>query len=153
MIVLIKSQDGLLRAVGDVKKSEMQSDTELPLPDASDSDALLDDRAEKKARDQTILVYLLLFLHILFGITALIGVIICHTKKSVTENSVYESHRVWQTWTFWTGLIGYAAGFYYINFMGSWTILIITIIWVIYRISKGWALARSGQPINPGFAK
>ena len=68
---------------------------------------------EKAAHDQTILVYLLLLLHPLFGITGLIGAIICHTKKEITADTVFASHNTWQIWTFWTGAIGYSAGFYY----------------------------------------
>ena len=103
---------------------------------------------DKAARDQTTLVYLLFALHILFGITALIGVIICHTKKNVTSNTVYASHRVWQIWTFWTGATGYAAGIYYWLGMGSINILILTFGWVYYRIFSGWWKARAQNAVG-----
>lgn len=100
---------------------------------------------DSKAKNQTTLVYLLFALHILFGITGLIGVIICHTKKEVTEHTVFNSHRIWQIWTFWTGTVGYTAGFYYWITMGSINILILTFGWVYYRIASGWWKARKGN--------
>jgi len=104
----------------------------------------------RNAKDQTTLVYLLQSLHLLFGITGLIGVIVCHTKSSTTADTVYESHRIWQIWTFWAGLIGYAAGFYYLNRSGSWVILLVTVIWFYYRIINGWLKARAETEIIPG---
>lgn len=102
------------------------------------NDSSVNASSEKTAYNQTILVYLLLLLHPIYGITALIGVIVCHMKQEVTQNTVFESHRRWQIWTFWTGAIGYAASFYYIVRMGSWTILMVTMVWMLYRIVFGW---------------
>ncbi|MBX2823592.1 MAG: hypothetical protein KTR33_02610 [Gammaproteobacteria bacterium] len=102
----------------------------------------------RAAKNQTVLVYLLLLLHPLFGITALIGAIVAHMKTDVTRETVFESHRRWQLWTFWTGLIGYAAAFYYLLRMGSWTILLVTMIWLLYRIIFGWWRALNNQPVG-----
>lgn len=104
-------------------------------------------KEEKAAQSQSTLVYLLFALHILFGITALIGVIICHTKKSTTANTVYHSHRIWQLWTFWTGAIGYTAGVYYWLTMGSVNILVLTFGWIYYRIIKGWWKCKKQQTV------
>lgn len=93
---------------------------------------------DKTAYNKTILVYLLLLLHPLYSITALIGAIICHMKKDVTEATVFESHRRWQNWTFWTGALGYPAAFYFIVRMGTWTMLLVTMAWMLYRILFGW---------------
>jgi len=93
---------------------------------------------EKAAQSQSTLIYLLYALHLLFGVTALIGVIICHMKKNVTDGTIYQSHRIWQLWTFWTAAIGYSAGVYYWLSMGSINVLILTFGWVYYRIIKGW---------------
>ena len=103
---------------------------------------------ETVARRQTILVYVLYLLHPLFGITALIGVIICHTRNTVTQDTVFESHRIWQAWTFWAGLIGYAAGIYYWQQRGSSTILLVTFLWSYYRVAWGWWRALRSQRVG-----
>ncbi len=102
----------------------------------------------RAAKNQTVLVYLLLLLHPLFGITALIGAIVAHMKGDVTKDTVFESHRRWQLWTFWTGLIGYVAAVYYLLTMGTWTILLVTMIWLLYRIVFGWWRALKNQTVG-----
>ena len=109
-----------------------------------DSTATMDADAYK----QTILVYLLYALHMLFGITALIGVIVCHTRKPSKINAVYSSHKVWQRWTFWAGLLGYSAGFYYWNTRGSPIILVVTFLWAHYRIAYGWWQAQKHKTVG-----
>lgn len=104
--------------------------------------------ADKAARDQTLMVYLLYALHLLFGITALIGVIVCHTKKDVTANTLYASHNHWQIVTFWTAVVGYVAALYYIVRFGSTLILMVTLVWTLYRIIKGAVLAYQRKPIG-----
>ncbi|MBX2878451.1 MAG: hypothetical protein KTR32_00885 [Granulosicoccus sp.] len=114
----------------------------------SAGDNVADATPDRAAYKQTVLVYLLLLLHPLYGITALIGVIVCHMKKEVTESTVFESHRRWQIWTFWTGTLGYIAAIYYILRMGSWTILLVTMIWMLYRIVFGWWKALKHSPVG-----
>jgi len=101
-----------------------------------------------RARNQTILVYILLLLHPLFGITALIGAIVCHMKPEVTAGSVFASHRTWQLWTFWGGVIGYVSGVYYIIRFGSWLILGVSAAWMLYRVLFGWWKALRNQPVG-----
>jgi len=102
------------------------------------NDVKPDQPALRAAKNQTVLVYLLLLLHPLFGITALIGAIIAHMKADVTQGSVFESHRRWQLWTFWAGALGYIAAVYYLHLLGTWTILLVTMVWILYRIVFGW---------------
>ena len=66
------------------------------------------DRKEFKARRLALLGMLLLALHPLFGITAVIGVLINHMQAPITETTVYESHRRWQLGIFWLALAAYA---------------------------------------------
>ncbi len=114
------------------------------MSDTPDSQA----RMSPDAYRQTTLVYLLYALHMLFGVTALIGVIICHTRKPDKVNKVYSSHKVWQLWTFWAGLLGYSAGFYYWTTRGSLMILGVTFIWAHYRVAHGWWQARKHNAIG-----
>ena len=108
-----------------------------------------DERAVYHAKNQTYLIYLLLLLHPLFGITALIAALVGHMKKAVTDNTVFATHRVWQLVTFWFGLLGYVAGVYYILRMGSYVIVVVTFLRINYRLWRGWLNARKHEPVGP----
>lgn len=55
-----------------------------------------------------VLVYLLYVFGFLFGITALMGVIINHTRITDTLDTYSHSHFVWQIVSFWTLFAGVA---------------------------------------------
>jgi len=52
------------------------------------------------------LVYCLWMLGVLFGVTAVIGVIINHTKLKSVKGTHAHSHFIWQITSFWLVLIG-----------------------------------------------
>ena len=55
------------------------------------------------------LVYCLWLLGILFGVTAVIGVIICHTHLSKVRDTHAYSHLMWQICSFWLVFAGIIA--------------------------------------------
>lgn len=86
-----------------------------------------------RARQLALLGILLQGLHVLFGITAVIGVLVAHTKLKETENTPYHSHLRWQITTFWFALGGYVIGFY-LWFEQQYPYVVIAVLaWVIYR--------------------
>lgn len=62
--------------------------------------------ADQSPRRLAGLVYLLYILGFLFGITALIGVIINHTLIGKTKGSIAYSHFCWQIVSFWVLFAG-----------------------------------------------
>jgi len=60
------------------------------------------------ARRLPLLGYLLYLFGILFGITALIGVIVNHIKLPQTRDHCARSHLVWQIFSFWILFAGIA---------------------------------------------
>ena len=87
-----------------------------------------------KARQLVLLGILLQALHILFGVTAIIGVLITQTRIESTRSTVYHSQLRWQFVTFWVALSGYAIGLYlWLHANVLWG-LITTFLIVLYRI-------------------
>lgn len=107
--------------------------------------------AKDNARRLTLFGMLLQILHVLFGVTALLGIIITQTHKHTTAGSVYESHLRWQFVTFWMGLAGYVPAFYlWITQSTPWLVVAVFIL-VAYRIivsCNAWARHR---PIDRWF--
>ncbi|HTN33357.1 MAG TPA: hypothetical protein VL091_05080 [Marinobacter sp.] len=103
-------------------------------------------RRSDPARNLAVLVYILQALSFLAGFTALVAVIINYIKLDDVRGTWVEPHFRWQIRTFWLGLLWTVIGFVTMALIIGWFILMITSIWVIYRIVKG-ALA-----LNDGIA-
>ena len=89
---------------------------------------------EVKSRQLALLGILLQCLHVLFGITAVIGVLIAHNKIQSTAGTVYHSQLRWQLITFWVGLFAYALAIYFwITQSMIWPIVLV-FAFVLYRL-------------------
>ena len=87
-----------------------------------------------KSRQLALLGILLQCLHMLFGITAVIGVLIAHTRIHSTTGTVYYSQLRWQLITFWVGLIAYALAFYlWVTQSMIWPLALV-FTFVLYRL-------------------
>ena len=84
----------------------------------------------------------------LAGLPLIIGVVINFIGRNDAKGSWLESHFNWQIKTTLVVLAGFAlsgATFY----MGAGVfILLITIIWMIYRITLGWFALNDSKPIG-----
>ena len=91
---------------------------------------------------------LLQTLHVLFGITAIIGMLIAHTHLASTEGTIYHSHLKWQLTTFWGALAAYAVAVWLWLSVGIlWPVVLVAGI-VAYRILVNLQHWVSEQPIN-----
>jgi uncharacterized membrane protein len=98
----------------------------------------------------TQVVYALQALSFMFGITALVGLIINYVKREDVAGTVYESHFIWQISTFWWGLLWGVLGFILIIALGlGLLILFVAWVWAIYRVVKGWLKLTEGKPVTP----
>lgn len=87
-----------------------------------------------KARQLALLGIILQSLHFLFGITAVLGMLIAHTRINTTDNTIYRSHLIWQLVTFWAGLAAYSLAFWFWLARGqAWPIPAVA-AFVIYRL-------------------
>nr|VFK55113.1 MAG: Uncharacterized membrane protein [Candidatus Kentron sp. TUN] len=102
------------------------------------------DKKTKSAKRVTTLVYLLQAVSFLFGITFLIAIIINYIKKEEVQGTWLESHFRWQIRTFWFSILWNLIGVATVFTIG-YPIFIVTFIWIIYRIVKGWMRLADGK--------
>jgi len=103
---------------------------------------------EAEQRRLTMIIYLLYALgFVTGGITSLAGIIINYLKRDEVRGSWLESHFRWQIRTFWFGLLwGVIGAMTTAIFIGIF-IVIGNLVWVIYRIVKGWLALNDGKPM------
>ncbi|MFV2031832.1 MAG: DUF4870 family protein [Gammaproteobacteria bacterium] len=102
------------------------------------------DRSIKK---YTYAVYLLQALAFVVLFTALIGIIINYVKDEDVRGTWLESHFSWQKKTFWYGLLWTLLGVMTTFLMVGYAVLGFVMIWLIYRIAKGWIYLVDGKAL------
>lgn len=99
----------------------------------------------KSLKTITTVVYALQAASFLFGITALVAIIINYVKKDDVYGTWFESHFRWQIRTFWFALIWGSLGVLTLLIIIGYPILVADGVWVIYRIVKGWLYLIDGK--------
>lgn len=88
----------------------------------------------------------------LTGWPSILAVILNYVRRSAVRGTYLESHFRWQIRTFWFALLWVVvAAFLVVTFIGiplAWLIVIITGLWVLYRIGRGWLALNDGRPID-----
>jgi uncharacterized membrane protein len=101
-------------------------------------------------KNVTMMVYLLQALSFLWGVTAIVGVIVNYVKRDDVRGTVFESHFDWQIRTFWWGLLWGVIGVLLIIVFGlGFLVMFVAWIWAIYRVVKGWLKLSDGKPVFP----
>ena len=101
-------------------------------------------------KNVTLMVYLLQALSFLWGVTAIVGVIVNYVKRDDAKGTVYESHFDWQIRTFWWGLLWGVVGVLLIVALGlGFLVMFVAWVWAIYRVVKGWLKLSEGKPVYP----
>ena len=101
-------------------------------------------------KNVTMVVYALQGLSFLFGLTALVGLIINYVKRDDALGTIYQSHFDWQIRTFWWALAWWVLGFLLIWALGlGFVIMFGAWVWTIYRVIKGWLKLTEGKPVLP----
>lgn len=72
------------------------------------------------------------------GMTLFAGVIINYVRRDDVRGSWLESHFRWQIRTFWFWLLWTGVGAVTAVFLVGWAILTAAMLWLIYRVVKGW---------------
>ena len=80
-------------------------------------------------------------------ITYVIAIMINYIKRDDVRGTWLESHFRWQIRTFWFSLPWFLLGFLTYLFIIGWIILVVTFLWLIYRILKGWLNLYDGKPM------
>jgi uncharacterized membrane protein len=91
---------------------------------------------------------ILLALHPLFGITAVIGMLISTIGLRSVEGTIYHSHLKWQISTFWIGLIAYVIAFALRRTFGLTWPIFISFGFVFYRLSTNLKHWSNNEPLT-----
>jgi uncharacterized membrane protein len=105
----------------------------------------IEDDVNRPNKMITRVVYALQAASFLLGITIFIAVILNYMNKSSVQGSWLESHFRWQIRTFWFSLLWSIIGFITFYIGVGYLILGADMIWVFYRIVKGWLRLEDGK--------
>lgn len=87
----------------------------------------------------------------LFGWPSIIAVIINYVTRSNVRGSWLDSHWRWQLRTFWLAaawaLAALVLAFTVIGIPFAWIILAVLGLWLLYRVTRGWAALVSRNPM------
>ena len=105
------------------------------------------DEKAKANRTLTTAIYALYAVSLFVGITALVAIVLNYIKKDEVAGTLYESHFRWQIRTFWFGLLwGIIGSLTFVLVIGM-LILLADVVWLIYRIAKGWLNLNENKPM------
>jgi uncharacterized membrane protein len=108
------------------------------------AEAVSDDRL-RFDKNVTKAVYALQAASFLFGITLIAAVMVNYIKRDDVKGTWLESHFRWQMRTFWYSLLWAVVGIItYLVGVGI-IILAVDIVWLLYRIIKGWIYLADGK--------
>lgn len=106
-----------------------------------------DNEKLKSAKTVATVVYALQAFAFLLGITALVAVIINYVKRDDVRGTWVASHFKWQIRTFWYSLLWLLVGFVLLFVFVGYLVLVANVVWVIYRIVKGWLQLVDNKPM------
>lgn len=95
-------------------------------------------------------IYALYAASFLLVITAIVAIVINYVKKGDVAGTFLESHFRWQIRTFWFGLLWGVLGAIASLVVVGWFVLVANVVWIIYRIVKGWLLLNDNRPMYEG---
>lgn len=100
-------------------------------------------------KNKTQIVYGLYAASLLFPPLAIAGFILAYQMRNLTKGSWLYSHCQWQMQTFWVGLAGTIIGLLTAVIYIGWLVLIVTSLWILYRVIKGWIKLADQQVVDP----
>ncbi|CAM5353423.1 DUF4870 family protein [Eoetvoesiella caeni] len=106
-----------------------------------------DNEKLKSAKTITTVVYALQAVAFLVGITALVAIIINYVKRGDVQGTWLASHFKWQIRTFWYSMLWAVIGFVLLFVFIGYLVLMANVVWVIYRIVKGWLRLVDNKPM------
>jgi len=88
----------------------------------------------------------------LTGWPSIVAVILNYAKRDDVRGTALESHFRWQIRTFWFALIWVVvACLLFVTIVGiplAWLVVVVTGVWVLYRIGRGWLALNDGREID-----
>jgi uncharacterized membrane protein len=88
----------------------------------------------------------------LTGWPSILAVILNYAKRADVRGTFLESHFRWQIRTFWFAVLWVLlAVLLFITVIGiplAWLVVVVTGVWVLYRIGRGWLALNDGVPVG-----
>ncbi|WP_142805341.1 hypothetical protein [Tepidiphilus sp. J10] len=106
-----------------------------------------DEAKLREAKKWATIVYALYAASLILGVTYLVGIIVNYVKYPDVRGTWVESHFLWQRRTFWYSLLWFVIGALTSFMAVGMIVLVISGVWVIYRIVKGWIALSDGKPM------
>ncbi|WP_353849997.1 hypothetical protein [Accumulibacter sp.] len=78
------------------------------------------------------------------------AIVINYVKNGDVAGTFLESHFRWQIRTFWFGLLWGVLGVIASLVVVGWFVLVANVVWIIYRIVKGWLLLNDNRAMYEG---
>lgn len=95
-------------------------------------------------------IYILLIISTVIGVTGLIGVVMAYVNNDDNEHWL-QTHYRFQIRTFWIGILYIFIGVVTSQFVIGYLILLFAFFWLIIRCAKGLKQLQNQQPVkNPG---
>jgi uncharacterized membrane protein len=79
------------------------------------------------------------------AIATLAAVVLVYVKRADAAGTYYASHFDWLLRTFWWALLWLAISFIATMIFIGWIGVAATVIWVLYRLIKGWLALMEGR--------
>ena len=116
------------------------------------------DSTQESNKTLTTIIYGLYAFSCLFGITAIVAIVINYIKKEDVAGTIFESHFRWQIRTFWFGLLWWllAWGVFWvlglltlgIGMMVLWILPFGVFAWYLYRVIIGWIKLNDNKTVG-----
>ncbi len=104
----------------------------------------VDEQANKKL---TFIIYICYIISWFTVVTAIIAITINYIKRDQMQGTFLASHFSWQINTFWFGILCGIIGILTLRFIIGWLILLVSSIWITYRIVKGMLNLNDNKPM------
>ncbi len=86
-----------------------------------------------------------------FGVATIAAIVLAYLKRSDAAGTLYATHIDWVINTFWWGLLWFALSALATLVFIGWLTGLVALVWVVYRIAKGWLALFSGNPPGADF--
>jgi len=88
----------------------------------------------------------------LTGWPSILAVILNYAKRADVRGTFLESHFRWQIRTFWFALLWVIVAVLLfvtiVGFLLAWLVVVVTGVWVLYRIGRGWLALNEGSQVE-----
>lgn len=101
-----------------------------------------------RGTDMLLVTYICYLISIVFGITAILGVVIAYLQRGEVSGTWRESHYTWLIRTFWMGILFMAVSITLMVVGIGVLLAFATLVWFIIRLVKGWMRYSKEQPVE-----